>query len=111
MEPRVRIVDLEDVPAVARALDSPVRRRMLEMLFERPLTVSRLAKALGIPQSTCTVNLQVLKEAKLVRASVESARLLVTSFEEVVIPLRGAQTAPDTELDGNRHADRAVLGV
>ena len=66
------------------------------MLFEHPLTVSRLAKALSIPQSTCTVNLQVLKEAKLVRASPESTRLLVTSFEEVVIPLRGSQMAADT---------------
>ena len=98
MEQRVRIVDHKQVSSVARALDSDIRRRMLEILFDTPHSVSQLARELSIPQSTCTVNLQILRDAGLVQPASDNTRLLATTFEEVVIPLRGAEPAPETRM-------------
>lgn len=98
MEQRVKILSYEQVPSVARALDSDIRRRMLEVLFDKPLSVSQLAKSLSIPQSTCTVNLQILRDAGLIQAASDNARLLTTTIEEVVIPLRGGEPTPETRV-------------
>jgi predicted transcriptional regulator len=98
MESKVKMVEADDIPAVVKALNSGLRRRILELVFDKPTSVTEIAKALGIPQSTATVNVQILRAAKLVGTEPGSRRLLSTRFEEVVIPLRGSDNLPESNL-------------
>lgn len=92
MENRVYIAQESEIGDIARALDSALRRRMLALLVGKELNIGSLAAELGIPQSTCTVNLQILERAKLVQteqvAAVKgSQKICKVSCEEVVLPL------------------------
>ncbi|KES06047.1 ArsR family transcriptional regulator [Streptomyces toyocaensis] len=64
--------DLDDVtdvtaPAQLRALASPLRDAILELLLERAATVGELASALGRPKSTVAHHVSVLVEAHLLK--------------------------------------------
>jgi predicted transcriptional regulator len=98
MESRVKIVESEKIGDVIQALNSPVRRKIMELLLNKPAGVSTIANALGIPQSTATVNVQILQKAGLLSHDQGSKRLLATSIEEVVIPLRTAPENPESDI-------------
>lgn len=57
----------EGIDRLFHALGEPTRRRMVEMLSERPHSVSALAEPLGITVTAVTQHLHVLAEAGLVR--------------------------------------------
>jgi predicted transcriptional regulator len=93
MENRVLMANLEDTAEIARALDSELRRKIVQLLGGATMNINQIAEALGIPQSTCTVNVQILEKAKLIRteqvAAVKgSQKLCSLAYEEVVIPLK-----------------------
>jgi len=57
------------------------------------MNVNQIAEALGIPQSTCTVNVQILEKAGIIAteqaaATKGSQKLCRVAYEEVVIPLK-----------------------
>jgi predicted transcriptional regulator len=88
----MRITEAHESPLVIRALDSELRRKILSSLYGRRLHVDSLAKELGIPQSTCTVNVQVLERAGLitsetVRHEKGAKKVCTTSIEQVLITL------------------------
>lgn len=56
-----------DVDRVFHALGDATRRAIVDMLSERPQTVSRLAEPLGITLTAVVQHLQILEEAGLVR--------------------------------------------
>jgi len=56
------------------ALAEPSRRAVLDLLVQRPRTVTELVDALGLAQPTVSKHLKVLREAGLVRASVDAQR-------------------------------------
>ena|SRR6516164_6658903 len=56
-----------DIDRVFHALGDPTRRAMVDMLSERPLSVSRLAAPLNITLTAVMQHLQVLEESGLVR--------------------------------------------
>jgi DNA-binding transcriptional ArsR family regulator len=54
-------------PDVFAVLASPVRRRILELLLERPYTVNRLVDVFKLHRPSISEHLQVLRTARLVR--------------------------------------------
>jgi predicted transcriptional regulator len=104
MENRVFFAEPADIPEIARALDSELRRSILELLGSKKLNVNQIAEALGIPQSTCTVNVQLLEKAKLIKteqlaASTKgSQKLCSLAFEEVVLPLKAVSKVENDRL-------------
>jgi len=57
-------------------LGDPVRRRILDLLRERPRLVGELTAELGLSQPGTSKHLRVLREAGLVRSRVEGRRRL-----------------------------------
>lgn len=55
-------------------LADPTRRRVLELVAERPRSVAELTRALPVSQPAVSQHLKVLREARLVRAVPEGAR-------------------------------------
>ncbi|WP_312163371.1 metalloregulator ArsR/SmtB family transcription factor [Phenylobacterium sp.] len=74
--------------AVFKALSHPVRRRIVEMLRERPMASGDIAAAFDMAWPTVTGHLTALKEAGLVEAEREGAsiryRLNISAVEEAV---------------------------
>ncbi|MFI7500588.1 ArsR/SmtB family transcription factor [Streptomyces sp. NPDC049687] len=67
--PDYDLADVTDVtaPAQLRALASPLRDAILELLLERAATVSELATALDRPKSTVAHHVSVLVDAQLLK--------------------------------------------
>jgi predicted transcriptional regulator len=102
MERRVLVVSLEEASDVIKALNVPIRRRMLELLRNNTLNVNGIAEALDIPQSTCVMNVQALEKAGLLRTEQVSAakgaqKMCSVACEEIVISLMN-----ETEKLGDR---------
>jgi DNA-binding transcriptional ArsR family regulator len=55
------------IPDVFSALSNPVRRRILQLLLERPYTVNKLVNKFRLNRPAISEHLQVLRLAKLVR--------------------------------------------
>jgi DNA-binding transcriptional ArsR family regulator len=55
-------------------LADPVRRRILDLLLERPRQVGELVERLGLSQPGTSKHLRVLREAGLVRARQDAQR-------------------------------------
>lgn len=103
MENRILWADKADVANIARALDSVVRRNILDLLVEKTLNVNQISEALGLPQSTCTVNIQILEKAKLIHVEQVAAskglqKVCSVKWEEVVLPLKDLTAPGDDRL-------------
>ncbi len=55
------------------ALADPTRRKVFELVVERPRTVADLTRILPVSQPAVSQHLRVLKEARLVRAEPKGA--------------------------------------
>ena len=97
--------------AVGKALASPKRLELLDLLAQGPRSVDDLATAAGLGLSTCSAHLQALRQAGLVETRREGTRIFYSLAGEDVAALwdtlrRVAQRhRPHTEL-----ARRAYLG-
>lgn len=103
MESRIFWADKADVADIARALDSELRRSILELLAQKPLNVNQIAEGLGLPQSTATVNIQILEKAKLIHveqvaASKGSQKVCSLRLDEVVLPLKDVAAPGDDRM-------------
>lgn len=92
MEKRLLIAQYDEIEIVAKALNSKIRREMLRILRDKELNINQLAQLLGIPQSTCTVNIQILEQAHListrqVAASKGAQKMCQLNCDEVVLPI------------------------
>jgi DNA-binding transcriptional ArsR family regulator len=54
-------------PDVFAVLANPIRRRILELLMDRPYTVNRLASEIPLRRPAVSEHLQVLRNARLIR--------------------------------------------
>ena len=96
---------------VGKALASPKRLELLDLLAQGPRSVDDLATAAGLGLSTCSAHLQALRQAGLVQTRREGTRIFYSLAGEDVAALwdtlrRVAQRhRPHTEL-----ARRAYLG-
>jgi predicted transcriptional regulator len=103
MKRRILTVEYDAVGALAKALSSPVRRKIIEALAEEELSIQELADQLGIPQSTCTVNVQALERTGLISTRNEpgtkgSRKICTVAYDEAVIPIHGRHGNPDDRL-------------
>jgi DNA-binding transcriptional ArsR family regulator len=64
----------DDLDHVWRALANPNRRRMLDLLRDRPMTTGELAEALGENRFVVMQHLALLREASLVTVIAEGRR-------------------------------------
>jgi DNA-binding transcriptional ArsR family regulator len=62
------------MPATLDVLAEPTRRRILDLLLERPHTVGDLVDAVGLSQPGTSKHLRVLREAGLVAARKDAQR-------------------------------------
>jgi DNA-binding transcriptional ArsR family regulator len=62
------------VPTTFEVLSEPTRRRILDLLLERPRLVGELTAELGISQPGTSKHLRVLREAGLVRVRPDAQR-------------------------------------
>jgi DNA-binding transcriptional ArsR family regulator len=72
-------VSVPSIDLVFRALGDPTRRAILEMVSERPVSISQLAEPLQVSLAAIVQHVQLLEEAGLVRTEkvgrVRSARI------------------------------------
>jgi predicted transcriptional regulator len=86
----------EQDAGVVRGITSPVRLDILRTPRQSGLlNVNGIAEALGLPQSTVAMNIQVLEEADLVqtealKVSKGQQKLCSVRFDEIVIRLDGS---------------------
>jgi len=64
----------DDLDPVWRALANPYRRRMLDLLRDRPRTTGELAEALGENRFLVMQHLTLLRESNLVAVEVDGRR-------------------------------------
>ena len=98
MQRRVLTVDHDRVEVIAKALSSGVRRGILNALRDGDLSIQELAGRMGIPQSSCTVNVQALERAGLIETRSEAGRkgarkVCSVTYDDAVIPLHSSTPA------------------
>lgn len=104
VENKVLLADAGQTAVIARALDSELRRKILTLLGKGKLNVNQIAEALGIPQSTCTVNVQILEKSGLIVSEQQAAatkgsqKLCSVAYEEIVIPLKELSRAENENI-------------
>jgi DNA-binding transcriptional ArsR family regulator len=93
----------EEIDRLFHALGEPTRRRIVEMLSERPHSVSALAEPLGISVTAVTQHLHVLAEAGLVRTEklgrVRSCQIVPKGLDPVRAWLDGRRSLWERRLD------------
>jgi DNA-binding transcriptional ArsR family regulator len=68
-----------DLATIMRTLGDPVRLQILRLLADgRPRLCGELAKALGMPTSTNSYHLRLLREAGLTRSRAEGTQRYIT---------------------------------
>jgi DNA-binding transcriptional ArsR family regulator len=91
------------VEKVLHALGDPTRRAMVEMLSERPQSVSRLAEPFGITLTAVMQHLRILEECGLVRTEkvgrVRTASLVTSGFDALQEWISQRRTEWDMRLD------------
>jgi len=103
MDSKVFIARHSQVLEIAKALSSPLRLRMLDILLGKPHNIKDLAKELGILTSSCTMNIQILEklglvETELVPASRGNQKICKAPFSEVVLPVLDKVEEEDNHL-------------
>ncbi|MCK9548458.1 MAG: helix-turn-helix domain-containing protein [Sphaerochaeta sp.] len=66
MSQKIMFASPSEIPAIARALDSELRLSIITLLQTKDMNITQLCTALGIPQSTCTANVQILERANII---------------------------------------------
>lgn len=91
------------IERVFYALGDPTRRAILDMLVERPHSVSKLAEPLGITLTAVAQHLQVLEEAGLARTEklgrVRTCRIESAGFDALEQWIKGRRSLWERRLD------------
>ncbi len=90
---RILIAEYSDLEGVIKALSSPLRLEIMKLLYGNKMNITKISEALKIHQSTCTVNVQLLEKAGLIKTEIVPAtkgaqKLCYTTLDEVVLTLR-----------------------
>jgi DNA-binding transcriptional ArsR family regulator len=100
---RDRPVDPVKFDRLFHALDDATRRRILDRLAERPMSVSQLAEPLGVTLTAVAQHLQILEEAHLVQTEklgrVRTCRIETAGFRALELWIRDHRTAWERKLD------------
>ncbi len=66
--------DLEEIEAIAKALGSVTRLEILRFLGDHTCSLLEIADALGLPQSTSTMHINILEKAGLIKTDLQPAK-------------------------------------
>jgi len=102
MQSRVVVANIDQIPAVAKALTSELRVRILALLIEKVMNVNQIAVALGIPQSTAATSVRILENAGLIATELKPAtkgaqKLCRSAAHDILLSL----STPISDLDKN----------
>ena len=95
---------------VFKALSDPTRRRVLQLLRQRPMTAGELADGFDVAKSTMSAHFAILREADLIEAekigTTITYRLKMSVLEEALLGFTQAfglelKTAAPTEPGGD----------
>ena len=79
---------------VFKALSDPTRRRVLQLLRERPMTAGELAEHFDVSRPTMSAHFAVLREANLIDATKSGTtityRIRMSVLEEALLGFAGA---------------------
>jgi DNA-binding transcriptional ArsR family regulator len=80
--------------SVFKALSDPTRRRVLQLLRERPMTAGELADQFDVSKPTMSAHFAVLREADLIEATKKGTTityaLRMSVLEEALLGFAGA---------------------
>ncbi|PZG12843.1 ArsR/SmtB family transcription factor [Nonomuraea aridisoli] len=101
----------EQLARVGKALASPVRLRLLDVLDQRERTVEELAQAAGVPLKNTSAQLQQLRAAQLVTSRKDGTRVYYRLADDGVSRFLGElQAFAEGRLAELRDAVRARMG-
>jgi DNA-binding transcriptional ArsR family regulator len=99
---------------VFKALADPTRRRVLQLLRERPMTAGEIADHFPVAKATLSGHFAVLKEAELIAAEKQGAtityQLRLSVLEDALLAFADSFGIgfPATELSAARPARKAA---
>ena len=92
-----------DIDRLFHALGDPTRRAILDLVVDRPMSVSSLAEPLKVTLTAVTQHLQILEQAGLVHTEkvgrVRTCRIEPTGFNALEEWIRAHRTAWERKLD------------
>lgn len=102
---------LEEFAAVGKALGSPARLELLDLLTQGPRTVEDLARAAGLGLSTCSAHLQRLHGAGLVTTRRDGTRIWYSlAGDDVAVLLADLRRVARRRRPGTESARRRYVG-
>ena len=83
-----KAIELKKVVNVLRAINHPLRKKMLHLLHEKqPINVTDIYVNLRIEQSVASQHLKILKQAKLVKAERKGTMILYKPNYDILLKL------------------------
>lgn len=87
------IEDLEELSCLGKALSSPVRLEILQLLYDEGLIIGEIAKKMDLPASSTAFHLKILEQAGLIRMEEQpgtrgSTKLCTHKVERLAIDLQ-----------------------
>ncbi len=102
---------LEEFAAVGKALGSPARLELLDLLTQGPRTVEDLARAAGLGLSTCSAHLQRVHGAGLVTTRRDGTRIWYSlAGDDVAVLLADLRRVARRRRPGTESARRRYVG-
>jgi DNA-binding transcriptional ArsR family regulator len=107
------------VNKVFKALSDPTRRRVLQLLRERPMSAGELSDHFTVSKPTMSAHFAVLQEAGLIEAEKSGRtiiyRLVMSVLEEALLGFAqtlgwGLESKRSTRVNHNKVAKRPVKG-
>lgn len=95
--------NLQMLEAVTKALGSETRLEILRFLGTHTGTVLEIAEALGLPQSTATLHINILEAAGLIKTDLQPAKrgiqkVCARTYDRIVIQLPSDQDRDETSV-------------
>jgi DNA-binding transcriptional ArsR family regulator len=86
--------DFEEISEIFKALSNPVRLMILRGILEDECNVKRIQDRLGLPQSTISQHLSLLRSKKIVSARKEGVKTCYSVIDERVRRILKSFTGP-----------------
>ena len=102
---------MRDIQKVMAALASPVRREILDLIWNRELSAGEIAAAFPVTKPTISQHLAVLREAGLAAATAVGTSRRYRARHEALRGLHAALASPDKWINADDAPERASSDV
>ena len=100
--------DTEDIITVCHALSSQERLTILRMLYAESMSITKIARAIGISVSTACFHVRTLQEAGLVNVTTMQGKHGTLQLCQSRFVSLNLLTAPTREMDAGVHVTHEV---